>query len=140
MSMNFSSPHLSTDWLRRADAVARAVHLWVKRRALQHLCEGKEESAAAARGYAFGLIEGLAGSLELTLQEHQTVAYVFCLLNGNEKDALDAARALLDMSGEAAASSSYLHGLSDAHTLYLGAHLATMQQDETVAERPRVQS
>ena len=94
----------------------------------------------AARGYAFGLIEGLAGSLELTLQEHQMVAYVFCLLNGNEKDALDAARALLDMSGEAAASSSYLQGLSDSQTLYLGAHLATMQQAETMAERPRVQS
>ena len=140
MSMNFGSPHLSTDWLRRADAVARAVHLWVKRRALQHLCEGKEESALAAHGYAFGLIEGLAGSLELTVQEHQMVAYVFCLLNGNEKDALHAARALLDISGEVAASSSYLHGLNDAQTLYLGAHLATMQQGDTMAECHRVES
>lgn len=138
--MNFDSPYLSTDWLRRADAVARAVHLWVKRRALQHLCEGREESAIAARGYAFGLIEGLARSLELTPQEYQMVAYVFCLLNGNEKEALEAARVLLDMSDEAAVSTSYLNGLSDAQTLYRGAHLATMQQDKTMAERPRVQS
>ena len=94
----------------------------------------------AAHGYAFGLIEGLAGSLELTVQEHQMVAYVFCLLNGNEKDALHAARALLDISGEVAASSSYLHGLNDAQTLYLGAHLATMQQGDTMAECPRVES
>ena len=138
--MNFDSPYFSTDWLRRADAVARAAHLWVKRRALQHLCEGREESAMAARGYASGLIEGLARSLELTPQEYQMVAYVFCLLNGNEKDALEAARALLDMSGEVAASSSYLHGLTDAQTLYLGAHLATMQQGDTMAECHRVES
>ena len=138
--MNFDSPYFSTDWLRRADAVARATHLWVKRRALQHLCEGREESAIAARGYASGLIEGLARSLELTPQEYQMVAYVFCLLNGNEKDALEAARALLDMSGEVAASSSYLHGLTDAQTLYLGAHLATMQQGDTMAECHRVES
>ncbi len=135
--MNFGSAHFSTEWLRRADAVARAVNLWVRRRTLVRLCEGEETSEDAARGYAGGLIEGLADSMELSEQEHQMAAYTFCLLSGNETDTLSAATALLDVATDTAVSSSYLDGLTAAQSLYLGAHLANMTRPETPGLRQR---
>ena len=101
------------------------------------LCEGEEASEDADRGYAGGLIEGLADSMELSEQERQMAAYTFCLLSGNETDTLSAARALLDVATDTAVSSSYLDGLTAAQSLYLGVHLADMTRPETPGSQQR---
>jgi hypothetical protein len=132
--MDFSSSQFSTEWLRRADTVARAVHLWVRRQALVRLCAGKEISAESQRGYIGGLIEGLSDSMGLTEQEHQMVAYAYCLLSGADKDTLLATRELLDVRIDPSVSSSYLEGLSAAQSLYAGVCL-TMTNDSIAAGR-----
>ena len=122
--MHFSTSQFSTEWLRRADTVARAVHLWVRRQALVRLCEEQEVSAESQRGYTGGLIEGLSDSMGLTEQEHQMVAYAYCLLSGADKDTLLATRELLDVRIDPTVNSSYLDGLSAAQTLYVGVCLS----------------
>ncbi len=128
--MNFGSAHFATGWLRRADGVARAVHLWVKRRALVRLCEGHEVSPEAERGYVGGLLDGLSEALELCEQEQQMAAYIFCLLNGDEKDTLRAMRALLDVPMDTSLVESYLEGLNAAQTLRAGMYLTGRFDDE----------
>jgi hypothetical protein len=133
--MDFSSSQFSTEWLRRADTVARAVHLWVRRQALVRLCAGQEISAELQRGYIGGLIEGLSDCMGLTEQEHQMVAYAYCLLSGADKDTLLATRELLDVRIDTGVSSSYLEGLSSAQSLYAGVCL-TMANDAITAGKP----
>lgn len=128
--MYFGIAHPSNEWLRRADAVARVADLWVRRRALVSLCKGMSTSEDADRGYAGGLIEGLADSMGLNKQEYQMAAYTFCLLSGNEAETLSAAEALLDVASDTAVSNSYLDGLAEAQSLYLRAHLADMPRDQ----------
>jgi|GEM_PF-2583318 len=137
--MDFGSSQFSTEWLRRADTVARAVHLWLRRQALVRLCEGQEISEEAQRGYTGGLIEGLCESMDLSQQEHQMVAYAYCLLSGADKDTLLATRALLDVRLEQSASSSYLEGLSAAQTLYVGVCLS-MTRDNAPESRQSTQT
>jgi len=125
--MNFGGSHYSTEWLRRADAVARAVNLWVKRRSLARLCEGIESCPASERGFAGGLLEGLAVSMELSQEEYQAAAYSYVLLSSNETDVLEVTRQLLDVATDQSVAGSYLDGLADADSLCLGMRLTKFQ-------------
>jgi len=118
-SMNYGELHLSTEWLRRADAVAKAVDLWVRRWALERLCASNEPGPADKTGFAAGLLEGLTLSMELEERELQAAAYAYCLLSQTGEDTVVAARQLLTAADDPELSVSYLDGLGESQRLSL---------------------
>jgi len=112
--MKSSTSNRSTDWLRRADSVARAVDLWVRRWALARLCEGNEPDPEERLGFAGGLIDGLAGALSMSESECEVAAYTYSILCLQDKDAVLAARELLSAATDPESAASYTDGLDES--------------------------
>lgn len=115
--MNFSGSILGTEWLRRADSVAKAVDLWVRRWALKLLCESAEPTRDEQLIYAAGLLEGLADGLTLTTAEYQAAVYGYCLRNLGDRDVLVVTRAMLAMATDMEMPEIYKDGLIESRNL-----------------------
>jgi len=115
--MKFDGSILATEWLRRADSVAKAVDLWVRRWSLKLLCESAEPTADERQDYAAGLLEGLTEYLDLSNAEYQAAVYGYSLRTNREQDALVVTREMLSRASDTDMPDSYKEGLVESQSL-----------------------
>jgi len=95
--------------LDRADAIARAAHLWIR-----GLCQQIDADDDQRQAIAGGLVAGLCERLDLDPRVTDLVAYVYALLDDQGSQALSISRMMLDRPVPASHRVAYQKGKMEA--------------------------
>lgn len=101
---------LSLATLETINRVARAAHLWIRHKQLAQTFVPVGVAAQAHPQLAAGIISGLCDALLLDDQVALLSAYAYALLDGEDEQALNTARALLKQHRTAAEAVAFRDG------------------------------
>jgi hypothetical protein len=107
-SNEFDFP-VADNFLKTADSVARAAHIWIR-----SICLNELQAAGERYALAGGLIAGLCERLTLNPRVRELVAYVYALLDDEGGQALAVSRMMLDQPVPAPLRNAYERGRSEA--------------------------